>query len=152
MRVARSPFAEQELFANTRYRVEIEGLQSTGALEVLLPEARLIAPGANKRVVQYGPLVLKRALARSDDWYAWWDRACSAPKKSTRTVTVVLLDRAGSDAIRWVLSGAQPTAYSISSLSALGDQVLLETLELAVAGYRASFLAGQSAGGAIKTH
>jgi hypothetical protein len=29
-------------FTNTRFRVEIEGLRSTGAVEVVLPEARVV--------------------------------------------------------------------------------------------------------------
>ncbi len=44
--------AQREPFGNMRFRVEIEGLQETGASEVIFPEARLAAGPRKSRVVQ----------------------------------------------------------------------------------------------------
>ena len=71
---------------NMRFRVEIAGIAGSGALEVVFPEARLATktrPGA----ARYGPLIVKRGLTGSRDWYEWWDaarQARQAPKRSVR--------------------------------------------------------------------
>jgi len=125
-------------FANTRFRVEIEGMKGTGALEVILPEARIV-PSRRASVTRYGNLVLKRGLTQSSEWYDWWDRARRSKSAPKRTVKVVLIDARGEDANRWTLSDVRPLAYHVSALNALGAEVLIETLELAVGALRADY-------------
>jgi len=128
-------------FLNMRFRVEIEGLQLTGATEVVFPEARLEPSGRGRSVARYGPLILVRGLTRNVEWYEWWDRSRTARSPLKRAVLVTLLDERGADANRWEFSGAQPLAYTVSSLNSLGSDVLAESIELAVAGFRARFAA-----------
>ena len=54
--------AEREPFGNMRFRLEIEGLRETGAVEVIFPEARLTAGPRRSRVVQYGTLTIRRGV------------------------------------------------------------------------------------------
>jgi len=123
---------------NMRFSVEVEGLRGTGAIEVVFPEARLSVGARNGRRARYGPLCLRRGIGRSDDWYAWWDEARQARTARARNVTVTLLDESGAAAHRWTFRRSRPVAYSLSNLNALGNEALIETLELAVGGFEMS--------------
>jgi len=131
--------AEREPFGNMRFRLEIEGLRETGAVEVIFPEARLTVGPRRSRVVQYGTLIIRRGVTRSQEWYEWWNRARTSKTSSKRTVGVVLMDERGASVHRWTFVDAEPRGYLLSSLNALGNAPLFETLELTVGGFEASF-------------
>jgi phage tail-like protein len=124
-----------EPFLNMRFRVEVEGMAETGVLEVVFPQARIAGKAGNGRRVQYGTMLLKRGVARSQDWHRWWEQARAARKGTARRVTVTLLDESGDSARSWTFPNARPLGYSLSSLNALGHDVLTETLELTVGGF-----------------
>jgi phage tail-like protein len=129
----------REPFANSRFRVEIEGFQGTGATEVIFPEARIVEGQGKARVVQYGSLTLRRGMTTSSEWYQWWDDARSSATVARKSVTVVLMDRLHADVHRWTFSRALPTGYVVSPLNALGGEPVIETLELSVAGFKIAF-------------
>ncbi|MDQ3445897.1 MAG: phage tail protein [Pseudomonadota bacterium] len=79
--------AHREPLGNMRFRVEIEGLQETGASEVIFPEARLAAGPRQSRLVRYGTLTLRRGVTRSQEWYEWWDQARTTRTLRKRAVT-----------------------------------------------------------------
>ena len=135
---------EREPFVNARFRIEIEGLQGTGATEVIFPEARIVNGGRKARVVQYGNLTLRRGMTTSSEWYQWWDRARQSAAASRKHVSVVLMDCLRADVTRWMFSEALPSGYFVSPLNALGGEPLIETLELSVGGLKVAF--GQAAG------
>jgi len=124
-----------------RFRVEIDGLPDVAAVEVVLPEGRIVIE-RGKRLVRYGSLTLRRALTGSKDWYRWWDSA-RRPRARTRdvsrTVRVILIDRFQADVSGWTFPAAEPTAYSMSPLNALLSAPLIETLELSVGGFEGAF-------------
>jgi phage tail-like protein len=130
--------AAREPFGNMRFRLEIEGLQETGAVEVIFPEARLAAGPRKSRVVHYGTLTLRRGVTRSHEWYEWWHQARTARTLQKRAVAVVLIDEGGSDVIRWIFEDAWPCGYLLSNLNALGNEPMIETLELVIGGFSAS--------------
>ena len=119
-------------------------MRGTGALEVVFPEARIGRASRRGASVRYGNLVLRRGLTRSAEWYDWWDRARKSKASAKRRVSVVLLEARGEDANRWTFSDVRPLAYHVSSLNALGSEVLVETLELAVGGFKADYPPAQS--------
>jgi phage tail-like protein len=126
-------------FVNVRFRVEIEGVQGTGAVEVIFPDARIV-PGRRRRpAVEYGRLTLRRGVTTSSEWYRWWDQARGSSTVPKKHVAVVLMDRMGGDVNRWAFSEASPVAYSVSPLNALGAEPLIETLELSVGGFDVAF-------------
>jgi phage tail-like protein len=126
-------------FTNMRFRVEVEGAKGVGAVEVILPAAhREIGPGG-KQTTQLGTMTLRRGLTRSSEWYDWWSEAQGSPRGTERAVRVVLVDESGADAIAWLLAGAVPIGYAVSSLNALGHEPVIESLELSVKGFEASF-------------
>src|SRR5438034_11079245 len=127
-------------FTNMRFRIQIEGMQGTGAVEVVFPDARIVTAPRKVRATQYGSLVLRRGLTRSSEWYDWWNRARNSARGLERTVLVELLDEQGTDAIRWTFTAAKPLGYSVSNLNALGNETVIESLELRVGEYEASFV------------
>jgi phage tail-like protein len=138
-----------EPFLNARFRVEIEGLPSTGVVEVIFPEGRIVPrtgpKGTKGKVrVQYGPLTLRRGMTASGDWYRWWDTARRSATAAAKRVHVVLIDSQLRDLTRWTFSGVVPSAYAVSHLNALQSELLMETLELSVAGFTMASGAQQS--------
>ncbi|HYN09830.1 MAG TPA: phage tail protein [Vicinamibacterales bacterium] len=127
---------QREPFVNARFRVEIEGLQGTGATEVIFPEARIVTLGKRRRVVEYGRLTLRRGMTTSSEWYDWWDRARQSPTAGRKTVSVVLMDASRADVTRWTFASTRPSGYFVSPLNALGREPLVETLELSVGGLK----------------
>jgi phage tail-like protein len=121
-----------EPFLNARFRVEIEGLPGRGAVEVIFPEGRILRRKGKSRVLQYGPLILRRGLTAAPDWYRWWDAARRSDRVVKKQVVVVLMDRDRRDLHRWTFSGVVPVAYAVSPLHALHSELLFETLEMAV--------------------
>jgi phage tail-like protein len=132
-----------EPLIGTRFHVDIEGLPSTGATAIVFPDARIVATARARPTVQYGPLTLRRGMTGSGDWYGWWDTARAATgtrrKISTKTVAITLLDRLGAGVNRWTFSAARPIGYAVSPLDALHAEVLIESLELSVSGFRIAF-------------
>ena len=125
-------------FLNMHFRVEIEGLGETGTLEVVFPQARIGQGSSGKSRARYGSMFLRRGLGRSQAWYSWWDEARRARKHTARCVTVTVLDQHGTSQQRWIMRGAKPLTYSLSNLNALGNETLIETLELSVSGFEGS--------------
>jgi phage tail-like protein len=121
---------------NMRFRVAIDGIGGAAAHQVVFPEARLVAGRSGKTGgVAFGPLILRRALTASRDWYEWWEAARRERDPQRRALRVMLLDAAGREARDWRFEGAVPVAYQLSPLDALGAAAAFETLELAIADF-----------------
>ena len=131
-------------FGNMRFRVEIEGFPGAGAVEVIFPEGRIAARARKAGAVVYGPLIVRRGLTSCGDWYQWWDEARRGQRPPRRAVRIVLQDGGGADAAAWLFSKAVPVAYHLSPLNALGNEVVIETLEMSVGAFEA--VHGGSAG------
>ena len=136
------PEARDEPYPNMRFRVEIDGLGETRAVEVVFPEARLVPAEERRRTVQYGTLVLRRGLTESPAWHDWWSEARVGRAEVKRAVAVMVLDARGRDVRQWRFEGAEPVAYLLSSLNALGHEPLIETLELSVDGFESAPVSG----------
>jgi phage tail-like protein len=128
---------ESQPFVNMRFRIEIDGLHGVGASEVIFPEARIVNTSAGRSNAQFGPLIICRGASRSSEWYEWWCAARRAQSNSRRNVVVTLLDATGQELNRWWIRDARPIAYRLSGLRALGNEVLMETLELSVGDFAA---------------
>jgi len=136
--------------SNCRFRLEIDGNDMARFSEVIIGAATTDVidyregsdpmrvrklPGLTK----YGNVTLKRGIIR------WWNAARQPrakpgrrPSKGLalpRDVRIVLLDGRGADALRWLFRGATPVAYHLSRLNALGNDTLIESLELSVASF-----------------
>ena len=127
--------ARREPFGSAHFRIEIDGMRETGAVEVIFPEARIAVGTDGGRAVEYGTLVLKRGVTASGEWYEWWNQARHAHGELRRTASVTLMDPHGKDVRRWTFAGSEPVAYTLSKLDAMSSLPLIETLELRVGGF-----------------
>lgn len=129
-------------YQNFRFRVEIEGIIQSGFSEVTIPDStsNLIEyregnelthvrklPGITK----YGNLVLKRGITDSMELYNWRKIVEQGKMQDARkNMAVILLDEEGNDAARWEFEGAWPIKYDAPDLTAKGNDVAIEILEI----------------------
>jgi phage tail-like protein len=135
------PVARPDPYPNFNFTVDFGGGAVAGFSEVELPEGSIevvaYREGSDKTSgarllpgrVDYGPLVLRRGFAGNTDLYDWW-RSLTQGNLDRRDVRVTLLDETRQPAARWRIRRAWPSKYSSSDLNALGNEVVIETLEL----------------------
>jgi phage tail-like protein len=141
------PVRRDDPYLNFNFFVEIDGAEAAGFLEVDIPAAgievveyreggdRQSSPRQLPGRVSYGRLVLRRGFAGDDTLFEWW-RAVAEGTLDRRNVVVILLDEARNPVARWLVRNAWPTKVESSDLNALGNEVVIETLELAHDGVR----------------
>jgi hypothetical protein len=122
-------------YTSLRFAVSIEGLQRTGAVEVVLPAAKIVELPRRVRSVRFDPLLIRRGLTDSTEWFDWWEQA-RRPRRVKRLVSVVLLKPSGAEAVRWLFTECVPIGYSLSPLNALLGSTVIESLELQVADFQ----------------
>ena|SRR5688572_3505430 len=126
-------------FVNFNFRVEIGGVQVAAFHEcsgldssVDVIEHRegggpiLKLPGNTK----FSNIVLKRGLTSNQDFYDL-HRDCIEGRIKRTSGSVILMDRAGVEVARWNFKDAWPAKWVGPSLTAEGNDVAIETLELA---------------------
>ena len=143
------PSARKDPYLGFNFRVEIDNIAAAAFREAELPEGRIEAiayrDGTDRTSaarllpgrVHFGPLILRRGFAGDASLFQWW-REVAQGTVDRRDVAVILMDQAGQDVARWVLRNAWPSKYSAPSLNALGNEVAIETLELAHEGIELS--------------
>jgi phage tail-like protein len=136
------PSRRADPYLDFNFVVEIEGDTVAGFSEVELPEGRIeivayreggdrtsaarLLPGR----VSYGPLVLRRGFSGDVSLFQWW-QAVAQGNVDRRNVTVILLDEQRQEVARWNIRRALPAKLEPPSLRGLGNEVAIETLELA---------------------
>jgi phage tail-like protein len=83
-------------------------------------------PGLTK----YSNIVLKWGMAEDTDLYDWHRQAVLG-KVERRNGSIIVLDRQGEEKLRWNFVNAWPTKWDGPDFNAEGNDVAIETLELA---------------------
>lgn len=83
-------------------------------------------PGMTK----YPNIVLKWGLTDSDELYKWWKNIMNG-KVDRRNGSIILLDTEGNEKVRWNFFNAWPAKWDGPDFNAKGNDVAIETLELA---------------------
>lgn len=115
-----------------------------GLWEVIFPEALLELqeyrngndktnePHKSFLMARYGNLVLRRTVNGSLSWYNWWNEVRNGNHSAVRDVTVSLQNEDHTAVVlTWRFLRARPYNHQYSPLTALGEEVFVETLELA---------------------
>ncbi|MBV9883778.1 MAG: phage tail protein [Sphingomonadaceae bacterium] len=134
--------ARDDPFRNFKFRVEIDGIAEAAFSEVAIGETSTEAidyregtepnhvrklPGMTK----YGNITLKRGVTDSQVLYQWHkDILDGKIGEKRKAVTIVVIDEAGKDKARFVVSECWPTKYDPSDLNGKGNEVFIELLEL----------------------
>jgi phage tail-like protein len=128
---------------NFRFRLEIDGLQTAGFSAVSIDPTTTDVidyregtdPSHVRKLsglTRYGNVTLKRGVTTSLELYNWHKQIVSGQLATTRKqVAIVVQDEAGADVARYVVSEAWPIKYDPGDLNATGNDVFIETLELA---------------------
>lgn len=82
-------------------------------------------PGLNK----YSPITLKRGITDSDELWKWRLTVIEG-KIERRNGSIVLLDTAGSERLRWNFTHAWPSKWTGPSFNSTSSTVAIETLEI----------------------
>ena len=76
-------------------------------------------------------VTLKRGLFKGDNKFFDWVDGIKRNSAKRSTVTIKLLDESGNPTMSWRLANAWPTKVSSSDLNASGNEVAIESIELA---------------------
>lgn len=133
-------------YLNFNFVVDVGAGDDLGFSEVDLPAGRLEVieyregsdpVSAARKLpgrVAYPNVVLKRGLAGGLELFEWW-RSLRDGTLDRRNVTITLLDEARQPVHRWRLRNAWPAKLDYGTLHGLGNEVAIETLELAHEGF-----------------
>ena len=110
---------------------EVEGL--SGEIEVI--EYREGADRVNTArklpgLAKFSNVKLKRGITGRTDLFEWW-KTVRDGQVQRRNVTITLLDEQRQPVMRWLLRNAWPVKVEGPALHASGNEVAVETLELA---------------------
>ena len=87
---------------------------------------------------KYGNVTLKRGMFEDDnDYFNWWKKTFETNYKSD--VTIKLLNESGDPAVTWILDQAWPVKVDSTDLKADGNEVAIESIELAHEGLTMEF-------------
>lgn len=133
--------ARHDPFRNFRFRVEIDGVHAASFSEVSIGESTTDVieyregtepthvrklPGLTK----FGNVTLKRGITDSLELFNWHKEIASGVV-NRKQIAIIIQDESGQDKARFVVSEAWPVKYDPSDLNAKGNEVFIETLELA---------------------
>lgn len=91
-------------------------------------------PGIRKS----GNITLKRGVFSGDTKFWQWHEQISKNQISKRTISIRLLDEGGQVMMQWQLKNAWPTKITSTDLNSDGNEVAVETLEIAHEGLTVS--------------
>lgn len=135
---------------NFRYRLEIDGIVHAGFSEVAIGDAsndpmeyregnELTTVRKLKGLNKYGNITLKWGLTDSielSNWYRMVVDDATPLAAARRTVVVRIQNEAGEDKAAYEITRAWPTKYNPTDLNGKGNEVAIESLELANEGIR----------------
>ena len=122
------------------FLVEIDGITQAGFQEVTGLDAATPSvdyrEGTDPNDVRklsglntYSAISLKRGITDSDELWKWRQTVIDG-KTERRNGSIVLLDEAGAEKIRWNFTNAWPSKWTGPSLNATSTGVAVEVLEL----------------------
>jgi len=82
-------------------------------------------------IVKYGNITMKRGVFVGDNNFWKWMDEIKMNTIKRRTILIKLLDEAGSVTMQWQLNNAWPTKISGTDLKSEGNEVAIDTLEIA---------------------
>lgn len=80
---------------------------------------------------KYSNVTLKKGVFKSDNKFWDWFNQIKMNTVKRETVTISLLDEQGTPTMVWTLAKAWPTKITGTDLKAEGDEVAIETIEIA---------------------
>ncbi|BEV03827.1 MULTISPECIES: phage tail protein [Chryseobacterium] len=82
-------------------------------------------------MAKFGNITLKRGTFKGDNDYFEWLQTVQMNTVERRSITISLLDENGAPAVTWKVKNAFPLKLQSTDLKAEGNEVAIETLEIA---------------------
>lgn len=129
-------------YLNFNFLVDIGVGDGLGFSEVELPSGEIevieYREGADKSSTarklpgraRYANVTLKRGITGRTDLFEWW-KSVRDGQLTRRNVAITLLDEQRQPVLRWLLRNAWPVKIEGAALNATGNEVAIESLELA---------------------
>lgn len=122
---------------NRGYFHEVSGLDSSIDVIEHREGGQNITPGKYPGQVKYSNVTLKWGMAEDTELYDWHRRWIDGdPAAERKSGSIVLLDRQGQEKARWNFFNAWPTKWTGPGFNAEGNDIAIETLELAHEGVK----------------
>ena len=127
-------------YPSFRFRVEIDNIivanvSEVSGLQIEIETEPYREGGVNGFVhnfpkgIKYQPFVLRRGITDPDFLWNWY-KAVRTKRITRKNVTVVLMDSAGVDKLRWTFQGAYPIKWTGPALKADSNTIAFESIEL----------------------
>ena len=82
-------------------------------------------------LVKYGNVTMKRGIFVNDNSFWNWHAEISMNTVKRRAIIIRLLDEGGKVTMQWTLSNAWPTKITSTDLKSDGNEVAVDTIEIA---------------------
>ncbi|MES2656071.1 MAG: phage tail protein [Bacteroidota bacterium] len=82
-------------------------------------------------IAKYGNVTMKRGVFVNDNTFWSWHNEIMMNTIKRRTVLIKLLDETGNVTMQWQLNNAWPTKITSTDLKSDGNEVAVDTLEIA---------------------
>jgi phage tail-like protein len=140
------PTQRDDPYPNFKFTVDLGDGAQLGFSEVELPSGEIEVieyregserTNSARRLpgrTSYPNVVLRRGVSGRTELSDWWQSARFGLAER-RNVTIVLTNERHEPVQRWVLRDAWPAKLSYGPLDALGNEILIESLELAHEGF-----------------
>lgn len=82
-------------------------------------------------IAKYGNVTMKRGIFVKDNTFWDWYNQITMNTIKRRTMVIKLLDESGAVTMKWTLNNAWPTKITATDLKSEGNEVAVDTLEIA---------------------
>lgn len=111
---------------------EVSGMDvENQVIEYRKSNSPLFSPEKMPGLVKYGNVTMKRGIFVNDNVFWDWHAEIKMNLIKRRTVLIKLLDESGNVTMQWQLDNAWPTKISSTDLKSEGNEVAIDTLEIA---------------------
>ncbi len=131
-------------YKNFRYTVELDGITQGGFSEVTIPDSTqdvieyregnelTITSRKQPGLIKYGNVTLKWGITDSMELYEWRKMVEEGKiKEARKSMSINILDDGGNAVGRWEFIHAWPTKYDAPDLKATGNEISIESIEIA---------------------
>ncbi|MBI5025187.1 MAG: phage tail protein [Nitrospirae bacterium] len=130
-------------YINFMFMVEIDGIAQAGFSECIIGDTTIDSieyregnePTTVRKLsglTKYGNIILKWGITDSMDLYNWIKKVIESGAEGERkNMSIIIMDEAGNGKVRWDIVNAWPVRYKPSDLKAKGNEVSIETIEIA---------------------
>jgi phage tail-like protein len=111
---------------------EVSGLETeTQVIEYRDSNSPLFSTVKMPGIAKVGNVTMKRGIFAGDKIFWTWYNQIKMNTIKRETVVIKLLDEAGNVVVTWTLNNAWPTKISSTDLKSDGNEVAIDTIEIA---------------------